>query len=107
MLTQEEINTIREGLVTKEDLKVFATKDDLKGLINKTDLSRFEKKDDQKFKKVDQKFKKLDERFDVLEEKIETIDEKVDGVLKFASNIEEERDANDKRLSKIEAVLNV
>lgn len=81
MLTQEEINAIREGLVTK---------DDLKKLVTKPDLTVLERNLIQKF----------NDRFDVLEEKI-------DGVLEFAENIEKERDANEKRLLKIESVLNV
>lgn len=52
MLTQEELNAIREGLITKEDLKKLATK---------ADLTALEKNLIQKF----------NNRFDVLEEKID------------------------------------
>jgi len=58
MLTNEEIKKIREGLATKEDLKIFASKNDLESFAAKDDLKRFATKDDLKnfATKVDLKY---------------------------------------------------
>lgn len=89
MLTQDDVNKLTQVLATKEDIHGLETR--VEGLEGKME--------------------NLDEKVTRLESTVikhyKDLRERTVSILKFAEEIEIERDANEKRLRKMEAKLNL
>lgn len=120
MITDQDIEKLKQVFATKKDLEQFATKEDLNRFATKEDLKRFATKEDlERFvtkedfdTRLDTMSKEIVNLFNSTNQRIDRIDEKIDRnneiILEILQEIRTHRIVlgdHEKRFQKVEAKL--
>lgn len=100
----QQLAVITDNMVTKQDLKEelkrFATKNDLKRLED--NMNRRFKGVDRRFQEVDQRFANADQRFDKMDHRFDKVDQRFDKMDQRFDKVDRRFDKMDHRFDRLE-----